>query len=112
MSSVITLRLKRRRAFSNDSPSCSRTSAIFITPKPTMTYFKLTPFVRRSVEPTAKSAICFARVADKLVESPTTISPVKCHPPSRNPHFCAEIEFLPERTDKLQIFVTAARRHV
>jgi hypothetical protein len=33
MSSVITLRLNRRRAFSNDSPSCSRTSAILTTPK-------------------------------------------------------------------------------
>jgi hypothetical protein len=32
MSSVITLRLKRRKAFSNDSPCCNRTSAIQITP--------------------------------------------------------------------------------
>src|ERR1700686_5093444 len=32
MSFVITLRLKRRGALSNDSPSCSRTSAIFIAP--------------------------------------------------------------------------------
>ena len=31
MSSCWTLRLKRRRAFSNDSPSCSRTSANLIT---------------------------------------------------------------------------------
>jgi hypothetical protein len=32
MTSVCTLRLKRRRVFSNDSTSCSRTSAKFITP--------------------------------------------------------------------------------
>jgi hypothetical protein len=34
MSSCCTLRLKRRRAFSNDSPSCSRTSAKLITSPP------------------------------------------------------------------------------
>src|SRR5258708_7428233 len=34
MSSCCTLRLKRRRAFSNDSPSCSRTSANLITSQP------------------------------------------------------------------------------
>jgi len=32
VSSVCTFRLQRRRAFSNDSPSCSRTSAKLITP--------------------------------------------------------------------------------
>src|ERR1039458_2418504 len=32
MSSVITLRLKRRRALSIDSPSCSRISAKLVTP--------------------------------------------------------------------------------
>ena len=34
MSSCCTLRLNRRRAFSNDSPSCSRTSANLITSQP------------------------------------------------------------------------------
>jgi hypothetical protein len=34
MSSCCTLRLKRRRAFSSDSPSCSRTSANLITSPP------------------------------------------------------------------------------
>src|SRR6202021_1582077 len=32
MSSVITLRLKHRKAFSRDSPSCNRTSAKIVTP--------------------------------------------------------------------------------
>src|SRR5450755_566489 len=52
MSSVITMRLNRRRAFSNDSPSCSRTSAILVTPPISFNYgyLELTPFVRRSNE--------------------------------------------------------------
>src|SRR5208337_4636369 len=53
MSSVITLRLNRRRAFSNDSPSCSRISATLITPKTSTIsdILELTPFVPRSAYP-------------------------------------------------------------
>jgi len=56
ISSVITLRLNRRRAFSSDSPSCSRTSAILITPMPSRyrTYQSLLPLQRGQLKLSAR----------------------------------------------------------
>ena len=63
MSSVMTLRLNRRKAFANDSPSCSRISATLITPKPALyrTHSSLLPLCGASWPPTAKFAVCFAK---------------------------------------------------
>jgi hypothetical protein len=46
MSSCCTFRLKRRRAFSSDSPSCSRTSANLITSQPATNHAHLSCALR------------------------------------------------------------------
>src|SRR5436853_273427 len=71
MSSVWTLRLNRRRAFSNDSPSCSRTSATLITPKPALIgYIKSLPHsLLRCGEPCEKTDYEFGFVDPSVEET-------------------------------------------
>src|SRR5260370_12656420 len=69
MSSVCTLRLKRRRAFSKDSPSCNRTSAKLKHPQ---TY------------PVGQSQLLqswshkSSRISNARIKSETAIHPLRC----------------------------------